>query len=154
MNSQNDWVQLNIVKNTSYHFWVPVAPYHFQPRDRGLLISAHLSLSKLPALYSPIRTSHYSQTHFLLPPTCCLSVLLLWCSFLGSSNAQSSQIAHPLPLLQGPVQVPSGENPSFKRLSLDFHGGPVVNIPRFHCRRHGFYPWSGNWDPVCHAVHP
>ena len=23
-------------------------------------------------------------------------------------------------------------------------GGPVVKTPRFHCRGHGFDPWSGN----------
>ena len=26
----------------------------------------------------------------------------------------------------------------------DFPGGPVVKALRFHCRGHGFDPWSGN----------
>ena len=26
----------------------------------------------------------------------------------------------------------------------DFPGGAVVRTPRFHCRGHGFDPWSGN----------
>ena len=26
----------------------------------------------------------------------------------------------------------------------DFHGGPVVKTPCFHCGGHGFHPWSGN----------
>ena len=26
----------------------------------------------------------------------------------------------------------------------DFPGGPVVKTPRFYCREHRFYPWSGN----------
>ena len=26
----------------------------------------------------------------------------------------------------------------------DFPGGPVVEIPRSHCRGHGFDPWLGN----------
>ena len=26
----------------------------------------------------------------------------------------------------------------------DFLGDPVVRASRFHCRRHGFDPWSGN----------
>ena len=26
----------------------------------------------------------------------------------------------------------------------DFSGGPVVRTPSFHCRGHGFDPWSGN----------
>ena len=28
--------------------------------------------------------------------------------------------------------------------SEDFPGSPVVKTPRFHCRGHGFDPWSGN----------
>ena len=39
----------------------------------------------------------------------------------------------------------------------DFSGGPVVKTPHFqcfHCRRHGFNPWSGNYDPTCHAEQP
>ena len=43
-----------------------------------------------------------------------------------------------------------------KRLSLvstgDFLGDPVVKTPCFHCREHGFNPWSGNEDPTCHAA--
>ena len=27
---------------------------------------------------------------------------------------------------------------------VDFPGGPVVKTLRFHCRGHGFDPWSGN----------
>ena len=27
---------------------------------------------------------------------------------------------------------------------LDFSGGSVVKSPHFHCRGHGFNPWSGN----------
>ena len=27
----------------------------------------------------------------------------------------------------------------------------MVSTPHFHCLGHGFNPWSGNWDPVCHT---
>ena len=33
---------------------------------------------------------------------------------------------------------------AFKVQSRDFPGGPVVKTLRFHCRGHGFDPWSGN----------
>ena len=36
-----------------------------------------------------------------------------------------------------------------KPVSGEFAGGPVVRTPRFHCREHGFGPWSGNEDPTC-----
>ena len=26
----------------------------------------------------------------------------------------------------------------------DFHGGPVVETPLFHCGGHEFHPWLGN----------
>ena len=32
----------------------------------------------------------------------------------------------------------------FNILSQDFPGGPVVKMPLFHCKGHGFDPWSGN----------
>ena len=35
-----------------------------------------------------------------------------------------------------------GENKN--RCILDFPGGPVVKILRFHCRGHRSDPWSGN----------
>ena len=28
----------------------------------------------------------------------------------------------------------------------DFPSHPVVQTPRFHCKEHGFNPWSGNQD--------
>ena len=31
-----------------------------------------------------------------------------------------------------------------ERKKRDFPDSPEVEIPRFHCRRHGFDPWSGN----------
>ena len=34
---------------------------------------------------------------------------------------------------------------SLKVSLRDFPGGPVVKIPRFHCRGHGFHPWSGKY---------
>ena len=41
----------------------------------------------------------------------------------------------------------------FKRKQRDFPGSPVGNkTPCFHCRRHGFHPWSGNKDPTCHMA--
>ena len=43
---------------------------------------------------------------------------------------------------------------SKKSTRWDFPGGPVAEVPCFHCRGHGFNPWSGNWDPTCHAVQP
>ena len=33
--------------------------------------------------------------------------------------------------------------------SGELSGGPVVRIPHFHCRAHGFNPWLGNQDPAC-----
>ena len=33
---------------------------------------------------------------------------------------------------------------STKEEKRDFPGTPVVKTPRFHCRGHGFDPWSGN----------
>ena len=35
---------------------------------------------------------------------------------------------------------------------MDFPKGPVVKTPDFHCKRHGFNPWSGNQDPMCQAA--
>ena len=35
--------------------------------------------------------------------------------------------------------------------SYDFSGGLVVKTPYFHCKGHGFYPWSGK-TPICYAV--
>ena len=34
----------------------------------------------------------------------------------------------------------------------DFLGGPVVKIPHFHCRRHGFYPWLKYKNPKCRVM--
>ena len=31
-----------------------------------------------------------------------------------------------------------------KHTRRNFPGGPVVKIPSFHCKGHGFDPWSGN----------
>ena len=31
-------------------------------------------------------------------------------------------------------------------------GGPVVRTLLFHCKGHGFYPWSGNKDLACFGV--
>ena len=31
-------------------------------------------------------------------------------------------------------------------------GGPVVRTLLFHCKGHGFYPWSGNKDLTCFGV--
>ena len=50
--------------------------------------------------------------------------------------------------LQGPVQNENA-GPLIQMLRISkqdrgFPGGPVVKNPRFHCRGHGFYPWSGN----------
>ena len=35
----------------------------------------------------------------------------------------------------------------------DYPGGPVVRTC-FHCRGYGFYPWSRNWDHICHMGWP
>ena len=37
--------------------------------------------------------------------------------------------------------------PAFEKLRNPFigtSGGPGVTTPNFHCREHGFDPWSGN----------
>ena len=39
-------------------------------------------------------------------------------------------------------------------LPRDFPGGPVVRTPCFHCRGHGFHPWSGSEDPTCQLAWP
>ena len=36
----------------------------------------------------------------------------------------------------------------------DFPGSPVVKTLSFHCRGHGFDPWSGNQDPTSCVVKP
>ena len=36
------------------------------------------------------------------------------------------------------------KTPSQKHPEWEFLGGPVVRTPHFHCREHGFDPWSGN----------
>ena len=43
-----------------------------------------------------------------------------------------------------------GEQP-VKSPCRDFPSSPVVKTPCFHCRGHGFDPWSGNSDPT-HCV--
>ena len=35
-----------------------------------------------------------------------------------------------------------------------FPGGPVVRALCFHCRGHGFDPWSGNQDSTSHMARP
>ena len=37
-------------------------------------------------------------------------------------------------------------------MARDFRSSPAVKTLRFHCRGHGFDPWSANQDPECHAV--
>ena len=36
----------------------------------------------------------------------------------------------------------------------DFPGGPVVKTPHCQCRGCRFNPWSGVYDPTCHAAQP
>ena len=36
----------------------------------------------------------------------------------------------------------------------DFHGGPMVKTPRFHCRGQRFSLWLGNYDPACYVEWP
>ena len=43
-----------------------------------------------------------------------------------------------------PAEEASEENVLSKMYSVDFPGGPVIRAPCFHCRGHGFDPWSGN----------
>ena len=54
--------------------------------------------------------------------------------------------------------IPSNTQPIFKILQntfyRDFPSSPVVKSPCLHCRRQEFDPWSGNYDPTCHAVWP
>ena len=33
-----------------------------------------------------------------------------------------------------------------------FSGDPVIGALCFHCRGHGFSPWSGHWDPTYFKV--
>ena len=43
------------------------------------------------------------------------------------------------------VSVKYGSDFQVRMLSWgDFPGSPVVKTPCFHCRGHGFDPWSGN----------
>ena len=39
-------------------------------------------------------------------------------------------------------------------MTQDFPSGPVGKTPSFHCRGHGFNPWSGNYDPSSLNVRP
>ena len=39
-----------------------------------------------------------------------------------------------------------------KRWSQKFPGSPVVRTLCSHCRRPGFNPWLGNWDPTSHSA--
>ena len=32
---------------------------------------------------------------------------------------------------------------------MDLPGGPVVEIPHFHCRGHEFCPWPGKFHKLC-----
>ena len=41
------------------------------------------------------------------------------------------------------------EREHLKKARGDFPGGPPVRTLHFHCRGHGFDPWSGNSDPAC-----
>ena len=44
---------------------------------------------------------------------------------------------------------------SFKIKSIsDFPGSPVVKTLCSQCRRHGFNPWLGNKNPICHVAQP
>ena len=35
-----------------------------------------------------------------------------------------------------------------KKVDLEI---PVIKFPHFHCRGHGFVPYSENYNPSCHA---
>ena len=39
-------------------------------------------------------------------------------------------------------------------MTREFPGSPVVRTLRFHCHGPGFHSWSGNEDPISHAVQP
>ena len=39
-----------------------------------------------------------------------------------------------------------------KSPTWEFSGSPVVRTLQFHCRGHGFDPWSGNQDLTCHVA--
>ena len=39
-----------------------------------------------------------------------------------------------------------------KRWSQEFPGSPAVRTLCSHCRRPGFSPWLGNWDPTSHSA--
>ena len=38
------------------------------------------------------------------------------------------------------------------RKRVEVPGSPVVRTLRFHCSRHGLYPWLGNEDPTSDTV--
>ena len=40
----------------------------------------------------------------------------------------------------------SREFPLERQKYREFHGGPVVRTPSFHCREHGFYSWGGRGE--------
>ena len=50
------------------------------------------------------------------------------------------------------VQLDMLEIPFTKIPLRDFPGGPVVKTVCHQCRRLGFDPWPGNWDPACYLA--
>ena len=50
-----------------------------------------------------------------------------------------------LPSIRGKLVVIVKFNHSCSYGHQDFPGGSVVKTPCFHCRGHGFNPWSGNF---------
>ena len=53
-----------------------------------------------------------------------------------------------------PLRIIFGDLSTQVLLPRELPGGPVVRTLCFHCRGHGFDPWSRNLDPACRAAQP
>ena len=105
------------------------------------------------SLFLPLPTHLSPSIQFWVPSVCLarshFRAMCPSCSLCQKHSAPNHHIP-PFPFYTGLCS----DVTSSKRDSRDFPGGPVVKTPLFLCRGHGFEPWSGNEDPICHMAWP
>ena len=92
------------------------------------------SLGSLMALKIPLRGSSLAVQW--------LGLSAFTAEVPGSIPGQGTKI--PQAVQCGKNKTKQKQNEETKTTLWDFPGDPVVKNPCFHCREHGFNPWSGN----------
>ena len=121
----------------------PTRPFILQP---ALSLPSHL----LPcsSLQTPLQASCWilafwqSFKHIQRTAVCGLCTLCSLCLVCFSSEIHGSLLLH-IGLSSNATSKERSSLSTYLKLMRDFPGGPVVRIPRFHCRGYRFEPWSG-----------